>query len=334
MGKPTKVHRQQRFQYERNRSKEWKKSKKLPSIECKQIKEAWNPHKSVKKNLRLMGLSSDPNVTFKIPTAKDLLKTQPENKQETKKQKQGVKTTVIQGLEAEASAPQPKTLQFSEPEVRYCIYMMEKYGDDYKAMARDRRNYYQDTPKQIKRKINSFKTTPHQYAAYIKLKGEWQLSLENESTPRKLVVDMVATARKPTRKYVARRRNGHFTSPKTPKKIQKVREEVPLHKVKRKLHFGRKPPTQRAVQSQEKAKNIQKKPVEKKSKQHRETLPSKGGAKMSKELMDLLQMADNFIIVENMRTKSSGKSCGDLKKLSINHKLRSSPEHMNLLRQH
>jgi hypothetical protein len=43
------------------------------------------------------------------------------------------------------------------------------------AMAKDRRNYYQDTPKQIKRKITSFKSTPNQYSAYLKLKGENKL---------------------------------------------------------------------------------------------------------------------------------------------------------------
>ena len=33
-------------------------------------------------------------------------------------------------------------------------------------MARDRRNYYQDTPKQIKRKIETFQKIPDLYDAY------------------------------------------------------------------------------------------------------------------------------------------------------------------------
>lgn len=36
---------------------------------------------------------------------------------------------------------------------------------------------------------------------------------DNESTPEKVVVDMAARTRKPTRKYIAKRRNGHYTSP-------------------------------------------------------------------------------------------------------------------------
>ncbi|KAJ8317256.1 hypothetical protein KUTeg_005160 [Tegillarca granosa] len=85
-------------------------------------------------------------------------------------------------LEAEANVEQASTMRLSEPEVRYCIYMMEKHGDDFKvnnqkdvkhfsyAMARDSRNYYQDTPKQIKRKINKFKSIPDQYNAYLRSK--------------------------------------------------------------------------------------------------------------------------------------------------------------------
>lgn len=45
-------------------------------------------------------------------------------------------------------------------------------------MARDSKNYYQDTPKQIKRKINKFKSVPDQYNAYLRSKetGERQLN--------------------------------------------------------------------------------------------------------------------------------------------------------------
>ncbi len=35
-------------------------------------------------------------------------------------------------LEAEATAPRESRMQLPEQQVRYCIYMMEKYGEDYK----------------------------------------------------------------------------------------------------------------------------------------------------------------------------------------------------------
>ena len=36
---------------------------------------------------------------------------------------------------------------------------------------------------------------------------------DNESTPKKVIVDMATRTRKATRKYIARKRNGHYTSP-------------------------------------------------------------------------------------------------------------------------
>lgn len=37
-------------------------------------------------------------------------------------------------LEAEANQPVKKTFRLSQPEVRYCIHMMEKYGDNYEVI--------------------------------------------------------------------------------------------------------------------------------------------------------------------------------------------------------
>ena len=39
------------------------------------------------------------------------------------------------------------------------------------AMARDEENYYQDTPKQIARKIRVFRSIPEQYSAYLASKA-------------------------------------------------------------------------------------------------------------------------------------------------------------------
>ena len=112
-----------------------------------------------------MGLSADPNKTIKIPKTKDIIAS---NSVEASTSTSGTKRHVVNALEREACQPQEKTLRLSEPEVRYCTFMMDKYGDDYKAMARDHKNYYQDTPKQIRRKINVFKSIPAQYELYVK----------------------------------------------------------------------------------------------------------------------------------------------------------------------
>jgi hypothetical protein len=47
------------------------------------------------------------------------------------------------------------------------MYMIEKHGEDYKKMARDHQNHYQDTPNQIRKKINLFKKNKLQYQKYL-----------------------------------------------------------------------------------------------------------------------------------------------------------------------
>lgn len=48
-----------------------------------------------------------------------------------------------------------------------CIYFLEKHGDDYKKMAKDHKNYYQETPAQLKKRINIFRNMKTQYDKYI-----------------------------------------------------------------------------------------------------------------------------------------------------------------------
>jgi len=91
-------------------------------------------------------------------------------------------TQVVQELEEEANQPQSKTLRLSQPEIRYCIYMMEKYAEDYEAMARDSKNTYQDTPAQIRRKILTFKSIPVQYNAYLRSKGNSSEAMDTSWT--------------------------------------------------------------------------------------------------------------------------------------------------------
>eukprot|EP00745_Piridium_sociabile_P002384 TRINITY_DN114624_c0_g1_i1.p1 TRINITY_DN114624_c0_g1~~TRINITY_DN114624_c0_g1_i1.p1 ORF type:complete len:171 (-),score=51.59 TRINITY_DN114624_c0_g1_i1:172-684(-) len=167
MGKPKK-NRKAKFIYTIDRRKQWDKLKKIPTIKCEQIRSAWDSKKTMTSNFADMGLSSDPNKTLHIPTAKELLGPKDTAENVSKKQKKrGKKSHVVDELEAEAAIPEEKRLKLSEPDVAYCISMMEKYGDDFKAMARDEENYYQDTPKQIARKIRVFRSVPEQYNAYL-----------------------------------------------------------------------------------------------------------------------------------------------------------------------
>ena len=50
--------------------------------------------------------------------------------------------------------------------------MMDRLGMDFKAMARDPRNHYQETPKAIESKVRRFIRIPEHYAVYCKERGK------------------------------------------------------------------------------------------------------------------------------------------------------------------
>ncbi|XP_071947974.1 nucleolar protein 16-like [Antedon mediterranea] len=171
-----------KFNYNVNRRKKWKKMTKQPTILCEQIKKNWDPKKTVKNNMKDMGLSYDPNESVPMPKTKDVMKPKHlkeseqmdvDNQQMRKKKKTDpTKLHVVEELEDISKLPtNPKnTIRLSVPVVQRCVYMLDKYGEDYKAMARDKKNYYQETPKQIKQTINLFKKIPSQYNEYLKSK--------------------------------------------------------------------------------------------------------------------------------------------------------------------
>ncbi|XP_029029580.1 nucleolar protein 16 [Betta splendens] len=156
----------QKFNYNQDRKKLKKKliKKNNPRIESEHIRNAWDNKKSLSRNFREMGLTADPNRA--LPLKKQTLLSKDA---ETKSPANIVtKPYVLNQLEEEASRPLqvPKTL--SSDLIQYAQYMIREHNDDYKAMARDEKNYYQDTPKQIKRKINEYKRFhPEHYSRFV-----------------------------------------------------------------------------------------------------------------------------------------------------------------------
>lgn len=120
-----------------------------------------------------MGLSYDPNKTIKIPNSKKDFKASlfsngiDWNETFTEEQPSKEKLHVAQLLEADAKAPRKRRFQLPKSQVEWITYLMKKYGKDYKAMARDNKNYYQETWKQIRQKIVRFKKIPEQYNKYL-----------------------------------------------------------------------------------------------------------------------------------------------------------------------
>ena len=81
-------------------------------------------------------------------------------------------TEVVQELENDANAPQVKLYRLPRNQVEYLSYLLDTYGEDYKAMAKDKRNYLQHTWKKIRSKIRVFKSIPEQYNEYLKSRNK------------------------------------------------------------------------------------------------------------------------------------------------------------------
>merc|ERR1712173_49245 len=88
--------------------------------------------------------------------------------EKTKVEKPGV----LEKLEEDSKKKVKSKFRINEDTAQFCIYMLELYGEDYKSMSRDKRNFYQDTPAQIKRKIMSFQKASDQWNEYMRIKSE------------------------------------------------------------------------------------------------------------------------------------------------------------------
>ncbi|KAJ8266845.1 hypothetical protein GJAV_G00135340 [Gymnothorax javanicus] len=166
MPKAKKSHRKKKYDYNKNRKKLKRKfmKKAAPRIECPQIRNAWNDKKSVARNLAEMGLAFDPNQSLPVSKPMD-----PGTEMEIEAPKPLViKPYVIKDLEAEASTPGKSTKSLSADLIEYVQHMIKEHKDDFKAMARDEKNYYQDTPKQIRRKVEQYKRIhPGHYSRFM-----------------------------------------------------------------------------------------------------------------------------------------------------------------------
>lgn len=123
-----------------------------------------------------MGLSADPNKTIKIPSNKIKLNTSSNQHKEweeveLKAPPKSNRLFVAETLESIAKAPRPRLFRLPKSQVEWITYLMDKYGKDYRAMSSDRKNYKQETWKQIRAKIKRFKSIPEQYNVYLKSKG-------------------------------------------------------------------------------------------------------------------------------------------------------------------
>ena len=167
----TRKNRKQNLNVKRNQ-KRIRKMAKAKKRRClansgEQIKASWDSTKTVKQNLSDFGLAFNSNDVISIKRNKGPSPTViPVEEIINIKSK---KPAVVQEMVTEASYGE-KEIGHELPveEVHFCTHMILTYKENYKAMARDRKNVYQLTPKQIRNKIRQFKRTRTQYENFLK----------------------------------------------------------------------------------------------------------------------------------------------------------------------
>ncbi|GLV41291.1 uncharacterized protein CBL_04815 [Carabus blaptoides fortunei] len=185
----TKLRKQRRkkvFRANINRKRLRNKLNSTGQLSCDEIKKAWEYKKSARHNLEDMGLVYDPNKNLKKSNIKQLLTEKMTGTTKFKVENidqvcSPTKKHIAEELEKDAKAPRKKMFRLPESQVTWLTYLLDVYGYDYKAMARDKKNYNQETWKQIRSKIKVFMGIPEQYAEYLQNKG--LLDAEDEELP-------------------------------------------------------------------------------------------------------------------------------------------------------
>merc|ERR1712048_1349669 len=167
MGK--KQRRRKKYDYARNRKRVRKQQEKTTKfnvkVDCEVIKEAWDNRISVKENMSKMGI---------VLNASDMMPVTGPKKKMVNKMKTLKNIAVDESVEnklTKASVPAKQNFRFSTTQVKLITYMMDKHGTDYKAMSRDPKNHYQETPAKLRGMITKFISIPEHYAPYCRERG-------------------------------------------------------------------------------------------------------------------------------------------------------------------
>lgn len=164
------------------------KKKLNPTIELPEMQKGWDKTKSAPSNLEEMGLVY--NLNKMKPSKGELLSLdnvaieEPDETPTPRKKKQKKKvpvkeTKIADQLEKAVKKRTRKKIvggtRLPKDLVVYASTMLDKYGHDFKAMARDPTNYYQDSWKQIRAKVMRFIMNPRYFAPYLKERNRLNL---------------------------------------------------------------------------------------------------------------------------------------------------------------
>merc|ERR1711981_872170 len=181
------------YDYARNRKRVRRKLEKTSKfnvkVGCKVVRDAWDHRVSVRENMSRMGIVLNASDVMPVSgtkkklvnNMKKLKNVSVEEETEAVAESTITKPEVIAKLSEEANVPVKQNFRFTTSQVQLITHMMDKHGTDYKAMARDPRNHFQETPAKLRGMIRKFISIPEHYAPYCKERGLLQTEKSDDS---------------------------------------------------------------------------------------------------------------------------------------------------------
>ncbi|XP_062564100.1 nucleolar protein 16 [Armigeres subalbatus] len=189
-----KTKKNQKYNYNRNRKRLNKKIQGTGTVKCPDIKDDIDFRKNLNINISEMGLAFDVNKAIPVPNAKrertklaqyvNGFLVEDASESDSEGHKAPPKIHVAERLEKQSKEFVEIRFRLSRGTVKFVTGMIDMYGFNYKAMAQDRRNYDQETWRQIRQKVRRFLTIPQQSTPYLKRKGWLDCDMDDPSDPR------------------------------------------------------------------------------------------------------------------------------------------------------
>jgi hypothetical protein len=139
--------------------------------------------KTLTENINEMGLVFDVNKTMKIPNSRadrvkvakklangfveeDKSDVEDEGEEETSYEK-FPKQHVVDTLEKESKEFRESRFRLPKGQIKFVSYLIDKYGLNYKKMAKDIKNYDQETWRQLRAKCRKFMSITDHFSKYL-----------------------------------------------------------------------------------------------------------------------------------------------------------------------
>jgi len=125
-----------------------RKKRKPIKLGDKVMEKHWDHSKTLQQNMCALGLAYDPNTTKK----KKKLSTDGDGDEMEIEKQPSVKTAVVTEFEKQAANGKKFERHISPDEAKFLMKLMKTHKTNYDSMCKDKRNTYQHTANQLRRK--------------------------------------------------------------------------------------------------------------------------------------------------------------------------------------